>query len=61
MTSRLLEAGATHAYPEAIESSLRLAATAMAVLNVPSEDVDAIVQSIRDWDYIPVAETSDSK
>lgn len=61
MTSRLMEAGATHAYPEAIESSLRLAATAMAVLNVPGEDVDAIMQGIRDWDYIPVAEISETK
>jgi CPA2 family monovalent cation:H+ antiporter-2 len=56
MSAQLMAAGATHAYPEAIESSLRLAATAMTMLNMPSAEVDSIMQGIRDWDYQPVVE-----
>lgn len=55
-TSHLLEAGATHAYPEAIEASLRLGATALQILRVPSADIDLIMQGVRDWDYKPVVE-----
>ena len=55
-SSRLLAAGATHAYPEAIEASLRLGATAMKMLRVPAGDIDLIVQGVRDWDYKPVLE-----
>lgn len=55
-TSHLLEAGATHAYPEAIEASLRLGATALQILRVPSADIDLIMQGVRDWDYKPVLE-----
>lgn len=58
-SSRLLEAGATHAYPEAIEASLRLGATALKMLAVPVDDVDQIVQGVRDWDYSPVVEKQD--
>jgi monovalent cation:H+ antiporter-2, CPA2 family len=45
------EAGATHAYPEAIEASLQLGATALQMLDVPTEDVEQMVQSVRDWGY----------
>lgn len=55
-TSLLLDAGATHAYPEAIEASLRLGATALQILRVPSADIDLIMQGVRDWDYKPVVE-----
>jgi CPA2 family monovalent cation:H+ antiporter-2 len=55
-TSRLLEAGATHAYPEAIEASLRLGAAALGILSVPTDDIDQIVQGVRDRDYKPVLE-----
>lgn len=55
-TSQLLAAGATHAYPEAIEASLRLGATAMKILRVPDSDIELIVQGVRDWDYKPVLE-----
>lgn len=55
-TSLLLNAGATHAYPEAIEASLRLGATALQILRVPSADIDLIMQGVRDWDYKPVME-----
>lgn len=55
-SSRLLAAGATHAYPEAIEASLRLGATALKMLRVPAGDIDLIVQGVRDWDYMPILE-----
>lgn len=59
-TSQLLAAGATHAYPEAIEASLRLGATAMKMLRVPAGDIELIVQGVRDWDYQPVLEDEDT-
>lgn len=55
-SAALLEAGATHAYPEAIEASLRLGATALQMLQVPVDDVDQILQGVRDWDYQPILE-----
>ena len=55
-SAQLQEAGALHAYPEAIEASLRLGAVTLAMLNVPVEDVDEILDSIRDWNYREVAE-----
>jgi len=53
-SSQLVEAGATHAYPETIEASLRLGATALQMLQVPAEEIDQLVQGVRDWDYRPV-------
>ncbi len=53
-SSRLLDAGAIHAYPEAIEASLRLGATALELLQVPATDIDFVVQGVRDKDYKPV-------
>jgi CPA2 family monovalent cation:H+ antiporter-2 len=53
-SSRLLDAGAIHAYPEAIEASLRLGATALEILQVPAADIDFVVQGVRDKDYKPV-------
>ncbi|UZE94542.1 cation:proton antiporter [Alkalimarinus alittae] len=58
--TRLLNAGAIHAYPETIEASLSLAASALNMLNVPMEEVDQIVQGVRDWGYRPIME-DDSK
>jgi len=56
-SSALIEAGAMHAYPEAIESSLRLGATALRILRVPTADIDRMLQDIRDLDYQAVIET----
>ena len=56
VSARLLDAGATHAYPEAIEASLRLGATALQILHVPTDDIDLLVQGVRDWGYKPVLE-----
>jgi CPA2 family monovalent cation:H+ antiporter-2 len=56
-SSLLVSAGAIHAYPEAIESSLRLGATALRMLQIPTVDIDMMLQDIRDWDYQPVIES----
>lgn len=56
-SSVLLGAGAAHAYPEAIESSLRLGATALRMLRIPTGDIDRMLQDIRDSDYQPVVES----
>ena len=55
-SSALIEAGAVHAYPEAIESSLRLGAIALRMLKIPTVNIDQMLQDIRDWDYQPVIE-----
>lgn len=55
-STMLLNAGAVHAYPETIESSLRLGATALEILQVPNADIDDVIQSVRDWNYKPVLE-----
>ena len=55
-STALIQAGAAHAYPEAIEASLRLGATALQMLHVPVEEVEQLVQSVRDWDYRPVVD-----
>lgn len=60
-SARLLAAGATHAYPEAIEASLRLGATALKMLAVPDDDIDLILQGVRDWDYQPVMEAEEKR
>jgi len=49
--SRLIEAGATHAYPEAVESSLRLGALALEILNIPQDNVDLLMQGVRSDNY----------
>jgi monovalent cation:H+ antiporter-2, CPA2 family len=53
-SARLRAAGAVHAYPETIEASLRLGATALSILQVPSPDVDQLIQGVRDRGYKPV-------
>ena len=55
-STQLIDAGATHAYPEAIEASLRLGATALQMLQIPDKDIELIIQGVRDWDYNPVLE-----
>ncbi|MFW2373419.1 MAG: cation:proton antiporter [Gammaproteobacteria bacterium] len=49
--SRLMEAGATHAYPEALESSLRLGALALQILNIPEDNVDLLMRGVRSDQY----------
>ncbi|AFL73721.1 cation:proton antiporter [Thiocystis violascens] len=52
----LIRAGATRAYPEAIESSLRLGAEALEMLGVPMDDVDNLLQGVRSQGYAPVVD-----
>lgn len=59
-SAHLLQAGAIHAYPEAIEASLRLGATALDMLQMPETDVALVIQDIRDRDYTPVIETNET-
>lgn len=56
-SAAMIDAGALHAYPEAIESSLRLGAIALRMLNIPTVDIDLMLQDIRDWDYQSVIES----
>ena len=55
-STRLLDAGAIHAYPETIEASLSLGATALQILQVASDEIDGVLQDVRDWKYKPVLE-----
>ena len=43
-SGRLLEAGATQAYPEAVESSLRLAGNTLQMIGFPGGDVDLALE-----------------
>jgi len=47
----LMEAGVSFAFPDAIESSLRLAANALHIIGVPTEDVDQLLEDVRKEDY----------
>jgi len=60
-SSQLLEAGVTHAYPEAIEASLRLGASALEILRKPAEDINAVIDDVRNWNYEPVLEEEEKK
>jgi len=53
-SKRLLDAGALHAFPETIEASLHLGATALQMLHVSPGDIDQVIQDVRDWGYKPV-------
>lgn len=55
-SSKLIEAGALHAYPEIIEASLRLGATALQILEVSPKEIDQVLQGVRDSGYKPVLE-----
>lgn len=55
-STSLINAGTVHAYPETIEASLRLGATALKILRIPSADIEQVIQGVRDWDYKPVLE-----
>ncbi|MBX3707782.1 MAG: cation:proton antiporter [Pseudomonadales bacterium] len=50
-SARLLEAGASHAHPDAIEASLHLGALALEVLAVPADEVGVLVQGVRETNY----------
>lgn len=50
-SGQLLAAGATHAYPEIVESSLRLGALTLEMLAVPEDSVASLLQSVRKDNY----------
>ena len=50
-SGQLLEAGATHAHPEIVESSLRLGALALELINVPQDNVEDLLDSVRKDNY----------
>lgn len=58
---RLIEAGATHAYPETIETSLQLGATALEMASISPDEIQHIMQNVRDWGYRPVLEQDERK
>ncbi|MEJ2393523.1 MAG: cation:proton antiporter [Candidatus Thiodiazotropha sp.] len=47
----LVNAGATHAFPEILESSLRLGAIALQMIDVPRDNVDQLLQGVRSDNY----------
>ncbi len=47
----LLQAGATQAFPEAMESSLALGANALNMVGAPVENVDLLLQGVRNENY----------
>ena len=57
-SGRLLGAGVTQAYPEAIEASLRLGAMALQMVGASTEHVDVLLQGIRDRGYDLVRDDS---
>lgn len=54
-SAQLYEAGATMAFPETIEASLRLGASALSVLHVPAEDIETALEDLRAANYQPLA------
>jgi len=50
-SSRLVQAGATRALPEALESSLRLAHDALTMIGVPVDNADNILSDVRKKNY----------
>ncbi len=58
-SARLQEAGATLAHPEAIESSLRMAAETLHMIGVGGEDVNALVSGVRKAGYSGVLDPRD--
>jgi CPA2 family monovalent cation:H+ antiporter-2 len=60
-SAQMIAAGAAHAYPETIESSLRLGMTALQMLNIASDEIDQTVQSVRARGYQPVLDNEITK
>ncbi len=59
-SARLLEAGATQAYPEAVEASLRLGAATLEMVGASHENAELMIQGVRDEGYAPVREEGPS-
>jgi voltage-gated potassium channel Kch len=50
-SAQLLRAGATEAYPEAVEASLRLGAKAMQMAGAAEDNVELLLQGVRERGY----------
>jgi voltage-gated potassium channel Kch len=46
-----VSAGASHAFPEALEASLRLGALALEMIDVPKDSVDQLLKGVRQDNY----------
>lgn len=44
-----------------LKASLRLGATALEILSVPTDSLDSVVQGVRDWNYKSIAEKESDK
>jgi glutathione-regulated potassium-efflux system protein KefB len=53
---RLLQAGASYAFPEAVESSMRLGAQVLELMGVPMDNVDLLLTGVRRTNYSLVRE-----
>ncbi|MBD3619033.1 MAG: cation:proton antiporter [Chromatiales bacterium] len=58
--TRLTEEGATHVFPEAMESSLRLGRLALEMIQVPDDEVDELLHDVRSGGYRLVSKESDA-
>ena len=54
--AQFLEAGATQAFPEALEASLRLGAEALQMVGAPADNAELLLQGVRDEGYELVRE-----
>lgn len=57
----LVKAGASHAFPEALESSLRLGAIALQMVDVPKDNVDLLLHGVRQDNYTLVVSEEDTQ
>jgi len=56
----LTQAGATEAFPDVIEASLRLGSKALQIVGSPDDSVDMLIQGVRKSDYELVLEKNES-
>ncbi|MES9831608.1 MAG: cation:proton antiporter [Candidatus Thiodiazotropha sp. DIVDIV] len=54
-----VSAGASHAFPEALEGSLRLGAIALEMIDVPKDSVDLLLKGVRQDNYTLVVSEED--
>jgi glutathione-regulated potassium-efflux system protein KefB len=55
----MVSAGASHAFPEALEGSLRLGAIALEMIDVPKDSVDLLLKGVRQDNYTLVVTEED--
>ena len=59
-SAELLKAGATQAFPETIEASLRLGAQALQMAGAPADNIELLMEGVRNRGYELVREESES-